>query len=36
MSVLYTSLTSAPVNVGNYIVTASPGLQLEVAVDILD
>lgn len=36
MSVLYKSTTGTPVNAGTYIVTASPGLQLENAVDILD
>lgn len=36
MSVLYTSTTGAAVNAGNYIVTVSPGLQLETAVDVLD
>lgn len=36
MSVLYKSSTGATVNAGNYIVTVSPGLQLEYAVDDLD
>lgn len=36
MSVLYTSTTGLAVNVGTYIVTPNPGLQLENAVDILD
>ena len=36
MSVLYTSTTGSAVNAGTYVVTVSPGLQLESAVDILD
>lgn len=36
MSVIYTSTTGEPINVGNYVVGVSPGLQLTESVDELD
>lgn len=36
MAVIYKSTTSVPVTIGSYVVTQEPGLQLEMAVDMLD
>lgn len=36
MSIIYTSTTGSAVNVGTYVVTVTPGLQVEKAIDELD